>query len=139
MIAIIDYGLGNVQAFKDVYKRLNKPALIARSSKDLANVSKLILPGVGSFDYAIKKLDESGMREYIEDLVIDKKIPVLGVCVGMQMLAKSSEEGKLNGLGWIDATVKGSSLLMVLFCPTWVGIMLIQSLTTDCTKKQKRI
>ena len=98
MIAIIDYGLGNVQAFKDVYKRLNKPALIARSSKDLANVSKLILPGVGSFDYAIKKLDESGMRKYIEDLVIDKKIPVLGVCVGMQMLAKSSEEGKLNGL-----------------------------------------
>ena len=106
MIAIIDYGLGNVQAFKDVYKRLNKPALIARSSKDLANVSKLILPGVGSFDYAIKKLDEPGMRKYIEDLVIDKKIPVLGICVGMQMLAKSSEEGKLNGLGWIDAIVK---------------------------------
>jgi imidazole glycerol-phosphate synthase subunit HisH len=106
MIAIIDYGLGNVQAFKDVYNRLNVPVLITRSSKDLVNVTKLILPGVGSFDYAIKKLDESGMRKNIEDLVIDKKIPILGVCVGMQILARSSKEGKLKGLGWIDATVK---------------------------------
>ena len=73
MIAIVDYGLGNVQAFKDVYNRLNLPALIARSSKDLVNATKLILPGVGSFDYAITKLDESGMRKNIEDLVIDKK------------------------------------------------------------------
>jgi len=106
MIAIVDYGLGNVQAFKDVYNRLNVPVLIAKSSKDLVDATKLILPGVGSFDYAIMKLDESGMRKNIEDLVIDKKIPILGVCVGMQMLARSSEEGKLKGLGWIDAIVK---------------------------------
>ena len=106
MIAIVDYGLGNVQAFKDVYNRLNLPVLIARSSKDLVDATKLILPGVGSFDYAITKLDESGMRKNIEDLVIDKQMPILGVCVGMQMLAKSSEEGKLKGLGWIDAIVK---------------------------------
>ena len=106
MIAIVDYGLGNVQAFKDVYNRLNVPVLIAKSSKDLNNVTKLILPGVGSFDYAIMKLDESGMRKNIENLVIDKKIPILGVCVGMQMLARSSEEGKLKGFGWIDAMVK---------------------------------
>ena len=72
MIAIVDYGLGNVQAFKDVYNRLNVPVLIARSSKDLVNVTKLILPGVGSFDYAIMKLDESGMRKNIEDLVEKK-------------------------------------------------------------------
>ena len=106
MIAIVDYGLGNVQAFKDVYNRLNVAVLIARSSKDLVNATKLILPGVGSFDYAIMKLNDSGMRKNIEDLVLDKKIPILGVCVGMQMLAKSSEEGKLKGLGWIDAIVK---------------------------------
>ena len=106
MIAIVDYGLGNVQAFKDVYNRLNLPVLIARSSKDLIDATKLILPGVGSFDYAITKLDKSGMRKNIEDLVMDKQMPILGVCVGMQMLAKSSEEGKLKGLGWIDAIVK---------------------------------
>ena len=99
MIAIVDYGLGNVQAFKDVYNRLNLPVLIARSSKDLVDATKLILPGVGSFDYAITKLDESGMRKNIEDLVMDKQMPILGVCVGMQMLARSSEEGKLKGLG----------------------------------------
>ena len=106
MIAIVDYGLGNVQAFKDVYNRLNLPVFIASSSKDLVGATKLILPGVGSFDYAITKLDESGMRKNIEALVIDKQIPILGVCVGMQMLARSSEEGKLKGLGWIDAKVK---------------------------------
>jgi len=106
MIAIIDYGLGNVQAFKDVYSRLGVPALIAKSAKDLNNVAKLILPGVGSFDHAMIQLDESGMREKVEYLVIEKKIPILGVCVGMQMMANSSEEGELKGLGWIDATVK---------------------------------
>ena len=106
MIAIVDYGLGNVQAFKDVYNRLNVPVLIASSSKDLVDATKLILPGVGSFDYAITTLDESGMSKNIENLVIDKQIPILGVCVGMQMLARSSEEGKLKGLGWIDAIVK---------------------------------
>jgi imidazole glycerol-phosphate synthase subunit HisH len=106
MIAVIDYGLGNIQAFKDVYSRLNIPVLIARSSDDLQKASKLILPGVGAFDHAIQKLDESGMREEIENLVVSEKLPLLGVCVGMQMLAQSSEEGKLNGLGWINATVK---------------------------------
>jgi len=106
MIVIIDYGLGNVQAFKNVYDELNIPVLIARSAKDLANATKLILPGVGAFDYAIRKLNNSGMREQIEELVVKQKIPVLGVCVGMQILAKSSEEGDFPGLGWVDATVK---------------------------------
>lgn len=106
MITIIDYGLGNVQAFNDVYSRLNIPVSIANSSKDLLQASKLILPGVGSFDHAILKLQKSGMLDNIEDLVINKQIPILGVCVGMQMLAFSSEEGNLKGLGWINATVK---------------------------------
>jgi len=106
MIAIIDYGLGNVQAFKDVYSRLNIAATIAKSAEDLNNATKLILPGVGSFDHAMTKLDESGMHPKIEQLVIETKTPILGVCVGMQMMATSSEEGRLQGLGWIDATVK---------------------------------
>ena len=106
MIAIVDYGLGNVQAFKDVYNRLNVPVLIARSSKDLVDVTKLILPGVGSFDYAITKLDESGMRKNIEDLVIDKKIPILGICLGLQLLATDSVEGGyVKGLDFFKANV----------------------------------
>ena len=106
MIAIVDYGLGNVQAFKNIYDELNVPVSISRSTEDLDRATKLILPGVGSFDYAIKKLNNSGMRQKIEELVVEKEVPILGVCVGMQMLAKSSEEGSSLGLGWINAKVK---------------------------------
>lgn len=106
MITIIDYGLGNVLAFVNVYSRLNIPVAVAKSADDLVNATKLILPGVGSFDHAVQQLDQSGMRQSIEQLVLQQGMPVLGICVGMQMLAKSSDEGKLPGLGWIDGRVK---------------------------------
>lgn len=106
MIKIIDYGLGNVKAFCNVYERLKIPVSIANNSIDLKTATKVILPGVGAFDYAMKKLTDSGMREILDSLVLGKKIPVLGICVGMQILAKNSEEGDLNGLGWIDGSVK---------------------------------
>jgi len=106
MITIIDYGLGNIRAFVNVYERLNIKTKIARVPADLYGVKKLILPGVGAFDYAMSQLNASGMRDRIEKLVIRDNIPILGICVGMQMLAKSSDEGKLPGLGWIDGEVK---------------------------------
>ncbi len=106
MIAIVDYGLGNVKAFANVYERLNIPACIARKADDLDAATKVILPGVGAFDQAMTKLDHSGMREALDDVVLKKKIPVLGICVGMQILAKASEEGILPGLDWIDGMVK---------------------------------
>lgn len=105
MITIVDYGVGNITAFKNVSKRLNIPSSIAKSSKDLENATKLILPGVGSFDYAMGQLNLSGMREKLDELVIEKKIPVLGVCVGMQMMGNGSEEGASEGLNWVDAEV----------------------------------
>jgi imidazole glycerol-phosphate synthase subunit HisH len=106
MIAIIDYGLGNVKAFATVYKRLNIPAVIAKDVSDLKNTSKIILPGVGAFDYAMQRLEKSGMRDKLNEMVLKGLVPVLGVCVGMQMLANSSDEGILPGLGWIDGEVK---------------------------------
>jgi glutamine amidotransferase len=106
MIAIIDYGLGNVLAFVNVYNRLNIPVVVAKSACDLAHATKLILPGVGSFDHAMQQLDRSGMRQSVEQLVLQQAMPVLGICVGMQMLAKLSDEGVLPGLGWIDGAVK---------------------------------
>jgi glutamine amidotransferase len=106
MIAIINYGLGNIRAFVNVYERLHVSVIVAKTGNDLSPASKLILPGVGSFDHAMGKLDSSGMRDAIEELVLGRQVPILGVCVGMQMLAKSSEEGKLPGLGWIDGSVR---------------------------------
>lgn len=105
MITIVNYGLGNIRAFANVYKRLGTNVTIASHADDLKNASKIILPGVGAFDYAMKLLNNSGMRGELERRVLDNKIPVLGICVGMQMLAKSSEEGVLQGLGWIDGSV----------------------------------
>lgn len=106
MIAIIDYGLGNVRAFVNVYKKLNISCKIVKKKDDLGGATKMILPGIGAFDHAMELLQESGMREVLDDLALKQNIPVLGICVGMQMLALASEEGKLSGLGWIDGDVK---------------------------------
>lgn len=106
MIAIVDYGVGNINAFLYIFKQLNIPAYKANSAEDLKRATKLILPGVGAFDHAMEKLNSSGMRETLDKMVLEQKVPVIGICVGMQMLANSSEEGKHAGLGWIDGTVK---------------------------------
>lgn len=104
MISIIDYGIGNISAFVNLYKRLDIKVNVIDSLSELKTATKLILPGVGHFDYAMEKLNQSGMREELSNLVINKKIPVLGVCVGMQMMCNESEEGHEEGLKWIDAT-----------------------------------
>jgi len=105
MITIIDYGVGNIFAFQNVYKRLNIPTKIAKNISDLASAKKIILPGVGAFDYAMHSLNDSGMREKLDELVLDKKVPVLGICVGMQMMGNKSDEGVMEGLKWIDADI----------------------------------
>lgn len=106
MITLVNYGLGNIQAFVSIYRRLNVPVSVATTPDELMRAQKIILPGVGSFDWAMTRLNESGMRTCLDEAVLVKKRPVLGVCVGMQMMAWRSEEGRLKGLGWIDADVK---------------------------------
>ena len=106
MITLLNYGLGNIDAFFNIYKRLNMPIVVATTAEQLVSAEKIILPGVGAFDWAMDRLDNSGMRSCLDELVMVKQIPVLGVCVGMQMMAKRSDEGQLPGLGWIDAEVK---------------------------------
>lgn len=106
MIHIVDYGLGNVQAFLTMYKRLGIEAKRAKTVEDLVDASKLVLPGVGAFDHAVNLINQSGMRSVLDTMVMVEKIPVLGICVGMQILASSSEEGRLPGLGWIAGKVR---------------------------------
>ena len=106
MITLVDYGLGNIQAFANIYKSLGVSCSIARDVEQLSRASRLILPGVGAFDWAMKRLEASGLRRILDHLVLNQKLPVLGVCVGMQMMANRSEEGSLPGLGWIPGEVK---------------------------------
>lgn len=106
MITIVDYGLGNIQAFANIYKRLDIPVTFAKKADDLAGATHLILPGVGAFDRAMMQLDASDMRFALDRLVLEDKVNVLGVCVGMQMMARRSDEGATAGLGWFDADVK---------------------------------
>ena len=106
MIGIIDYGLGNIKAFLNVYNRLSISAKVIKVKNDFEGVSKIILPGVGAFDHAMTKLNNSGFRDKLEMLVCSEMTPVLGICVGMQILSNSSDEGGLSGLGWIDGKVE---------------------------------
>lgn len=106
MITIVSYGLGNIEAILNIYRRLGIAARVACTAGDLQGSEKIILPGVGAFDWAMTLLGRSGMRDLLEELVVGQGRPVLGICVGMQILARCSEEGKLDGLGWIDAEVR---------------------------------
>lgn len=106
MIGLIDYGVGNVRAFVNSYKSVNIAIKLVQKNADFEGITKIILPGVGAFDDAMQRLQQSGMREQLDELVLEKKMPVIGICVGMQMLTRSSEEGTLPGLCWVDAVVK---------------------------------
>lgn len=106
MIAIVDYGLGNVQAIGNIYKRLDIPFAFARTAEALIDATHIILPGVGAFDWAMERLENSGMRGELDQLVCDKARPVLGICVGMHMMGRRSDEGAALGLGWLDAEVR---------------------------------
>jgi glutamine amidotransferase len=106
VITLVDYGLGNIQAFVNIYRRLNIPVVVAERADELAGATNIILPGVGAFDWAMTRLEKSGMRACLDNLVLVQKRPVLGICVGMQIMARRSDEGELAGLGWIDAEVR---------------------------------
>lgn len=106
MIGIINYGSGNIQAILNIYKKLNTHAFVANTSNEIAKAEKLILPGVGAFDETMDKLVSSGLIEALNEQVLEEKKHVLGICVGMQVMAKKSDEGERDGLGWFDAEVK---------------------------------
>jgi len=105
MICIINYGSGNVRAIGNIYDRLKIPYDIVTTPSEILNADRIILPGVGAFDETMSMLNKSGFREILERKVIQENIPVLGICVGMQILSEGSEEGIMEGLGWIKGRV----------------------------------
>ena len=105
VVTLVNYGLGNIEAFAHIYKRLNISFDVAKTPDQLSMAKKIILPGVGAFDWAITRLNNSGLRDTLDEMVLGKKVPVLGVCVGMQIMAELSEEGVSPGLSWIDGEV----------------------------------
>jgi glutamine amidotransferase len=106
MICIVDYGVGNIQAFLNLFKRVGVEARRADTPEVLSNATRLVLPGVGHFDHAMQRLNDSGMRPKLEELVLCAHVPVVGICVGMQMLAQGSDEGGLPGLNWVPGRVR---------------------------------
>lgn len=103
MITIIDYEMGNVGSIANMFKYIGVESTIESDPDKIKKASKILLPGVGSFDMAMKKIQEKGLDEVLNEKALKEQIPILGICLGMQLLTHGSEEGELNGLGWIPA------------------------------------
>jgi|SRR5215217_2006310 len=106
MITIVDYGMGNLGSVLNMFRKVGAAAEITSDLQKIKDARKILLPGVGAFDAAMKRINESGLREVLTAKATIDKVPVLGICLGMQLMTNSSEEGALPGLGWIDAVTK---------------------------------
>lgn len=104
-VAVVDYGTGNLNSVRKAFELIGITTLVSSSAADLKRADKIVLPGVGHFGRAMDDLERSGLRTALEEFVLVKGKPVLGICLGMELMAKSSEEGSARGLGWLDAEV----------------------------------
>jgi imidazole glycerol-phosphate synthase subunit HisH len=103
---IVDYGIGNLGSIMNMLHRIHIDAKISSDPAEIRSADRLIFPGMGSFDKAMSTLDKTGLRPALEEAALDKKTPILGICLGMQLICMGSEEGELPGLGWVEANVK---------------------------------
>jgi glutamine amidotransferase len=106
MIVIIDYGMGNLRSILNKLQRMDAEVIISSKVEDIEKAEKLILPGVGSFAAGMDNLEKYNLIPILTKKVIEEKVPILGICLGMQLLTKRSEEGNAEGLEWIDAETK---------------------------------
>jgi len=106
MITIVNYGLGNLGSIFNMLRRIGIKSYITSDPEEIKKAEKIILPGVGHFDKGMQELMKSELKEILDYKALTEKIPILGICLGMQLMTKSSEEGDLQGLGWINAVTK---------------------------------
>ena len=103
MVTIIDYGMGNLGSISNMFRRIGVECEITGDKNKIATATKVLLPGVGAFDAAMERINSSGLKNLLDKKALVEKVPVLGICLGMQLLTDSSEEGQLPGLGWVKA------------------------------------
>lgn len=103
MITIIDYGMGNLGSVKNMFKKIGEDSIISSDKEEIKAATKILLPGVGSFDNAMRNLKDLDLIDLIKEKVLRDKTPIMGICLGMQLLTNASEEGSLEGFGFIDA------------------------------------
>jgi imidazole glycerol-phosphate synthase subunit HisH len=106
MIAIVDYGMGNLGSIRNLLRRIGVAAEITGDATMLARAAKILLPGVGAFDTAMERINASGLRAVLERKALEERVPIMGICLGMQLLTRGSEEGRLPGLGWVPAATR---------------------------------
>lgn len=117
MIGIVDYGMGNLGSIENMFKRIGAAAVVTGDATLLARASKILLPGVGAFDSAMQRIANSGLRDVLEHKALHERVPTLGICLGMQLLTRRSDEGELPGLGWIDADTRRFPTIVGLKVP----------------------
>jgi len=106
MIVIVDYGLGNLGSIAKMLKKIGAEAKVTSDPRELKQARKLVLPGVGAFNHGMSRLRETGLQEALNECIIGNGIPILGICLGMQLMTRRSEEGSLPGLGWVKADTR---------------------------------
>ncbi|MCP4378957.1 MAG: imidazole glycerol phosphate synthase subunit HisH, partial [bacterium] len=103
MIAIVDYNMGNIASIRNMLRKIGSESVVTSDVDEISRASKLILPGVGAFDNGMSHIRQMGLLDVLNEMVLVRKIPVLGICLGMHLMGRRSAEGDLPGLGWIDA------------------------------------
>ena len=106
MVTIVNYGLGNLGSIFNMLKKIGVGSMITSVPDEVSRADKIILPGVGHFDRAMERLNNTGLREVLDEKALNEKVPILGICLGMQLLTRASEEGEAAGLGWVPAVTR---------------------------------
>jgi glutamine amidotransferase len=106
MISIVHYGMGNIASVRNMFQKVGVKSQVITTTTEVKEANALVIPGVGHFDEAIRRIDEMGLRETLSEAALARRIPVIGICLGMQLMTRGSEEGKLPGFGWFSADTR---------------------------------